>query len=219
MLDIDSHSAHISNVMLKKFILKLLLSFLLYFLVFQTAVFSQSRTNLEVFYSLTDSLSNQIIEEIPEQEKIVLLTLNLGESYSLFANNIRSSFLNTGKEILSAPIGELSYPHVNIVIEGAGIEYSEMFRNGWFGDHLVQRYAAIYGNFLQTFSSEGKRDFMFEVIDTIKVADIKSLENESFPFTKGAVPPEPFLSGLAEPLIAIGTAAVIIALFFSIRSK
>ena len=48
---------------------------------------------------------------------------------------------------------------------------------------------------------------------------IKSLENESFPFTKGAVPPEPFLSGLAEPLIAIGTAAVIIALFFSIRSK
>jgi hypothetical protein len=219
VLDIDFHSAHISNVMLKNFILKLLLNFLLYFLVFQTAFFSQSRTNLEVFYSLTDSLSYQIIEEIPEQEKIILLTLSLGESYSLFSNNIRSSFLKAGKEILNAPIGELNYPLVDIVIEGAGIEYGEMFRDGWFGDHYIQRFAEIYGNYLQTFSSEGKRDFMFEVIDTVKVEDIKYLENDSFPFTKGNVPPEPFLSGLAEPIIAIGTAAVIIALFFSIRSK
>ena len=219
VLDIDFHSAHISNVMLKKFIIKLFLNFLLYFLVFQTSVFSQSRPNLEVFYSLTDSISNQIIEEIPEHEKIILLTLNLGESYSLFSNNIRSSFLKAGKEILNTPIGELNYPHVSIVIEGAGIEYGEMFRDGWFGDHYIPRYTAIYGNYLQTFSSEGKRNFMFEVIDTIKVEDIKDLENDFFPFTKGNVPPEPFLSGLAEPIIAIGTAAVLIALFFSIRSK
>ena len=205
--------------MLKKFILKLLLNVLLYFLVFQTSVFSQSRTNLEVFYSLTDSLSNQIIEEIPEREKIILLTLNLGESYSLFSNNIRTSFLKAGKEILNSPIGELNYPQVDIVIEGAGIEYGEMFRDGWFGDHYIQRYSAIFGNYLQTFSSEGKRDFMFEVIDTVKVEEIKNLENDSFPFTKGNLPPEPFLSGLAEPIIAIGTAAVLIALFFSIRSK
>jgi hypothetical protein len=205
--------------MLKKFILKLLLNFLIYFLLFQASVFSQSRTNLEVFYSLTDSLSNQIIEEIPKREKIILLTLNLGESYSLFSNNIRTSFLKAGKEILNTPIGELNYPHVDIVIEGAGIEYGEMFRDGWFGDHYIQRYAAIYGNYLQTFSSEGKRDFMFEVIDTVKVEEVKNLENDSFPFTKGNVPPEPFLSGLAEPIIAIGTAAVLIALFFSIRSK
>jgi hypothetical protein len=205
--------------MLKKFILKLLLNFLIFFLVFQTSVLSQSRTNLEVFYSLTDSLSSRIIEEIPLDEPMILLTLNLGERYSLFANNIRSSFLKAGKEILSTPIGELNYPHVDIVIEGAGIEYGEMYRDGWFGDHLIQRYTAIYGNYLQTFSSKGKRDFMFEVIDTVKVEDINYLENDSFPFTKGSIPAEPFLSGLAEPIIAIGTAAVLIALFFSIRSK
>ena len=219
MLDIKYHSFHISNVMLKKFTLKLLPNLLLYFFVFQTSGFSQTRDNLEVFYALTDSLSNQIIEEIPGQEKIILLTLNLGESYALFANNIRSAFIKTGKEILSAPIGELNYPHVNIVIEGAGIEYGEMFRDGWFGDHLIPRYAAIYGNYLQSFSSEGKRDFMFEVMDTVKVEEIKYLENEFFSFTKGKIPPEPFLSGVAEPIIAIGTAAVLIALFFSIRSK
>jgi hypothetical protein len=172
-----------------------------------------------VLYSLTDSLSNQIINEIPAEENIVLLTLNLGESYSLFANNIKSSFIKTGKEILNTPMGELNYPHVDIVIEGVGIEYGEMYRNGWFGDHYIQRYAAIFGNYLQTFSEEGKREFLIEAIDTVKVEDIKNLENDSFPFTKGNIPPEPFLSGLAEPIIAIGTAAVLIILFFSVRSK
>lgn len=205
--------------MLKKFTLINFPLILLFFSVYQANSISQTKTNLEVLYSLTDSLANKIIKEIPSEEKIVLLTLNLGDSYSLFANNIKSSFIKTGKEILSTPIGELNYPHVDIVIEGAGIEYGEIFRDGWFGDHYIQRYAAIYGNYLQTFSSKGKRDFMSEVIDTVKVEDIKYLENDSFPFTKGNVPPEPFLSGFAEPIIAIGTAAVLIALFFSIRSK
>ncbi len=94
-----------------------------------------------------------------------------------------------------------------------------MFRDGWFGAHYVQRYCALYGNYLQSFSVEGKKDFEFSIIDTVKVEEIKYLQNESFPFTKGKIPPEPFLSAIAEPLIAIGTAAAVVILFFSVRSK
>ncbi|MBT8380617.1 MAG: hypothetical protein KJN64_15520 [Ignavibacteria bacterium] len=219
VLDIDLLSAHISNAMLRKFTPIKFQLLLLIFVLFQVNSFSQTKTNLEVFYSLTDSLSNTIIKELPSEENIVLLTLNLGESYSLFANNIKTSFIKTGKEIISTPIGELNYPHVDIVIETAGIEYGEMFRDGWFGAHYIERNAFIQGNFLQTFSTKGKREFTIESIDSVKVEEIKYLENESFPFTKGNVPPEPFLSGLAEPIIAIVTAAVLVALFFSIRSK
>jgi hypothetical protein len=203
----------------KKFILYLFCSLQFCNLILQADGFSQTPTNLEVFYSLTDSLSNQIIKDIPAEENIILLTLNLGESYSLFANNIRSAFIKTGKEIINTPIGELNYPQVDIVIEAAGIEYGEMFRDGWFGDHLIQRYAAIYGNYLQTFSPTGKIDFVYEAVDTIRVEEIEYLENGSFPFTKGNVPPEPFISGIAEPIIALGTAALIVILFFSIRSQ
>jgi len=53
----------------------------------------------------------------------------------------------------------------------------------------------------------------------VKVEEIKYLQNESFPFTTGKIPPEPFLSAIAEPLIAIGTAAAVVILFFSVRSK
>lgn len=205
--------------MLKKFALKPLVKLLILSVVFPLNGFAQKTTNLEVLYSLTDSLSRQIINEIPAEEEIILLTLNLGESYSVFANHINSAFLKTGKKIISTPIGELNYPHVDIVIEGASIEYGEMFRDGWFGAHFVERHAEISGNYLQTFSTEGKQEFIIADIDTVKVDEIKNLENESFPFTKGNIPSEPFLSGFAEPLIAIVTAAVIIALFFSIRSK
>jgi hypothetical protein len=56
-------------------------------------------------------------------------------------------------------------------------------------------------------------------IDTIKVDDIKNLENISFKFTTGSLPPEPFFSGLFEPVFALGTAAAAVILFFTIRSK
>jgi hypothetical protein len=179
----------------------------------------QTKTNLEVFYSLTDSLVDQIVQQIPPKENQILLKLNLGESYSLFYNNIITRFQKNGKEILNYIPQELHIPQVDIVIEGAGVEYGEMFKDGWFGSHYIQRYTTIFGNYLQSFSKEGKKEFEITKIDTVKVEDIKYLENDSFPFTKSTIPPEPFISGVAEPLIAIGTAAVVVALFFIIRSK
>jgi hypothetical protein len=179
----------------------------------------QTKTNLEVFYSLTDSLVDQIVQQIPPKENQILLKLNLGESYSLFYNNIITRFQKNGKEILNYIPQELHISHVDIVMEGAGVEYGEMFKDGWFGSHYIQRYTTIFGNYLQSFSKEGKKEFEITKIDTVKVEDIKYLENDSFPFTKSTIPPEPFISGVAEPLIAIGTAAVVVALFFIIRSK
>lgn len=205
--------------MLKKYSLKQILLSLIVFLLFHSFCISQTITNLELLYSLTDSLSNRILNEIPPVQEEIVLILNLGESYPVFANNIKSSFIKSGKKILESPPGEQNIPYVDIVIEGAGIEYGEMFKDGWFGSHFIQRYALLSGSYMHAFSGEGKRNFSFELADTVRVDDIEFLENESFPFTKSDLPPEPFLSGWAEPLIAIGTAAVIVALFFSVRSE
>jgi len=195
------------------------LSFLLVILFASLNLFSQTKTNLDIFYALTDSLVDQINSEIPSSEKKILLTLNLGQSYSLFTNSIKERFRQNGKEILEQPPDEIKIPHVDIVMEGAGVEYGEMFRDGWFGTHYIQRYSTIFGNYLQTFSESGKKEFEITRKDTVKVDDLKFLENDSFPFTKGTIPSEPFLSGFAEPLIAIGTAAAVIVIFFTVRSE
>jgi len=188
-------------------------------IIFSNVLQSQTPTNLEVFYSLTDSLVDKIVEEIPKEKNKILLTLNLGQSYSLFSNSIRERFKESGKEILQQPPDDLNVPHIDIVMEGAGVEYGEMYRDGWFDSHYIPRHSVIFGNFLQTYSTEGKRNFEITSVDTVKVEDMKSLENESFPFTKGTVPAEPFISGFAEPLIAIGIAVAVVVLYFTIRSE
>jgi hypothetical protein len=212
--------------MIMKFVIKYLFSpgrftllFFVIILLLSLKVNAQLKTNLDVFYSLTDSLVDQISLEIPTNEKKILLTMNLGQNYSLFSNSIKERFRQSGKEILEQPLDELNIPHVDIVMEGVGVEYGEMFRDGWFGTHYIQRYSTIFGNYLQTFSESGKIEFEFTVADTVKVDDLKFIENESFPFTKGTLPSEPFLSGFAEPLIAIGTAAAVIVIFFTVRSE
>jgi len=193
--------------------------FFVIILLLSLKVNAQLKTNLDVFYSLTDSLVDQINSEISSSEMKILLTLNLGQSYSLFSNSIKERFRQNGKEILEQPPDEIKIPHVDIVMEGAGVEYGEMFRDGWFGTHYIQRYSTIFGNYLQTFSESGKKEFEITRKDTVKVDDLKFLENDSFPFTKGTIPSEPFLSGFAEPLIAIGTAAAVIVIFFTVRSE
>jgi len=193
--------------------------FFVIILLLSLKVNAQLKTNLDVFYSLTDSLVDQINSEISSSEMKILLTLNLGQSYSLFTNSIKERFRQNGKEILEQPPDEIKIPHVDIVMEGAGVEYGEMFRDGWFGTHYIQRYSTIFGNYLQTFSESGKKEFEITRKDTVKVDDLKFLENDSFPFTKGTIPSEPFLSGFAEPLIAIGTAAAVIVIFFTVRSE
>jgi len=212
--------------MLIKFAIKYLFNsgkFLLPIIVFISLttlrVNCQTKTNLDVFYSLTDSLVDKINSEIPSSEKKILLTLNLGQNYSLFSNGIKDRFIKNGKEIIQQPPDELNIPTVDIVMEGAGVEYGEMFVDGFLGTHYIQRYSTIFGNYLQSFSEKGKQKFEITTLDTIKVEDINSLENSLYPFTKAAVPAEPFMSGLAEPLIAIGTAALVIVLFFTIRSE
>jgi len=216
----------ISIVMLIKFASKYLLNtgkfYFLFSVIFLLSISSshcQFKTNLDVFYSLTDSLVNKINSEIPSDEKKIVLTLNLGQSYSLFSNNIREQFIRNGREILNQPPDELNISTVDIVMEGAGVEYGEMFREGFFGAHYVQRFSTIFGNYLQSFSSQGKQDFEITFLDTVKVEDVSSLESPSYPFTQATLPPEPFLSGVAEPVIAIGTAALVIVLFFTIRSE
>lgn len=179
----------------------------------------QSKANLEVFYDLNDSLVQRIVKELPGEQKKILLSLNLGKSYSLFSNHLKNEFIKSGFEVLNKPIEELNIPQVNIVLEKAGVEYGDVERDGWFGDYYTTRTIEIKGNYMQTFSEKGLEEFNISEKDTVKVSDIEKLENESFPFTQGKIPAEPFLSSIWEPVIAIGIAAVTVFLFFTVRSK
>jgi len=182
-------------------------------------IFPQTKTNLEVLYSLNDSLVNQILENIPENNDKLILTLNLGDSYSIFSNHIKSVFNDNGKELFTNLEEGINLPEINIVLEEVGVQYGELDRDGWFGDYYVPRTLLIKGNYLNTASNNGLQQFFITALDTTKVEELESLENNSFLFTKGNIPVEPFLSSVWEPVIAVGVAAAAILLLFSVRSK
>ena len=188
-------------------------------LLSSTVALSQTLTNLEVLYSLNDSLTFRIKNELPKGVEGIRLKLNLGNAYSIFANQIRGAFTENGIEILPSDTNKTTLPEINIVMENAGVEYGELDRSGWFGDYYTPRTVFISGNYFTSISADPLSDYFISVTDTVRVKDINTLENESFAFTRGKIPTEPFFSSIWEPIIAIGIAAAAVILFFSIRSQ
>lgn len=180
-----------------------------------SSVFAQTKTNLDIFYTLVDSSVKEFTSYIPETKDTIQLQLNLGEVYSIFNNRILASVYSSGKIVSE----KKESTNINFIIDNAGVRYGEIFRDGFFGEYLIPRSISLKGNYLAQGNSAGFREFNYSFTDTIKYDDIKYVENQSYAFTTGAIPSEPFFSGLLEPVVAIGTAALAIILFFTIRSK
>jgi hypothetical protein len=177
---------------------------------------AQLKTNIDVFYTLIDSSANEFISHIPQETDSINLELNLGENYSIFENKIVARIYSSGKFITKEANDAVS---VNYIIENTEVTYGDIYRDGLFGSYYIPRNITLKGNYLVKNNSHFYQEFNYFSNDTISYDDINIVENESYPFTKGDIPSEPFFSGLFEPVVAIGTAALAVVLFFTIRSK
>ncbi len=193
------------------------LRFLFILILFQTTIYSQASSNIDQFYTLIDSASNLLIKDLGDSKKINL-ELNFGIDYSVFANKVRGNLLRSGIQFVGNDSIEENVVRVNFVIDNSFVRYTEPEKDGIFGDFFTERTIELSGNFFISNQSQVK-DFTIAVKDTINVEDVEKVENRSYPFTRGELPPEPFFSSLLEPIVAVGAAAIIIILFFSVRSQ
>lgn len=188
------------------------------FLLINATLHAQTKTNLDVFKSLVDSSLSEAFLKTANSQNSIFLNLKLGASFIIFEDQIYNSVKAHGRNIASvySPLenSELSYS-----VENASVSYGEIFREGFLGDHSLARKVSLSGSYRIQSKELIADNYYYENVDTIKFDDIQSLENESYPFTKGEIPTEPFLSNLFEPLVAVTTAAIVIALFFTVRSK
>ena len=166
---------------------------------------------------MVDSASTQFVNDVGNAKKIKL-ELNLGNDYSLFANQVRGKILRQGIEIVGENSSHENIVSANFVLDYTFVGYTEPERDGIFGDFFTERTIELSGNYFIS-NNPQVEDFKFAVKDTINVEDVENVENRSYPFTQGELPPEPFFSSLLEPIVAIGAAAVTVILFFSVRSK
>jgi len=191
---------------------------LLVIIIAHISLHAQTKTNLYVFKVLVDSSIADLLVNTSGSQKNIYLELKLGSSYTIFEDQIYKS-IQTRKRNIAPVFNPSENLGVSYSVENAKVNYGEVFRDGFLGDHFIERKIVISGSY--RFQNEEMifKDFLFENIDTVKFDDIPTLENSSYPFTKGDIPAEPFLSNLFEPIVAITTAAVVIALFFTVRSK
>ncbi len=193
------------------------LRFLFVLLLFKTSAYPQAISNLDKFYTLIDSASSLLIKDLGDAKK-VNLELNFGIDYSVFANQVRGKLLRNGVQLVGDNSDEQNFVRVNFVVDNSFVEYSEAEKDGIFGDFFTERTINLSGNYFISNNSQVK-DFKLTSVDTINVEEVEYVENRSYPFTLGDLPPEPFFSSLLEPIVAIGAAATVIILFFSVRSQ
>ncbi len=173
-------------------------------------------TNLERLTSLVDSSSSKIVLAVQDTSSIYNLSNNTPSEYSILDNRVISGLSKSGLKISETGSNILTY-----TISNAGVEYTDLFRDGLFGDYLLERRFDLNGNFVITKLGRNIKSDTFELTltDTINYDNLASVENNSLPFTKAIPPSEPFMPSIIEPVIAITAVAVTVILFFSVRSK
>lgn len=189
--------------------------FLLVILLSTISVHGQSKTNLEIFFSQVDSAGKEILSNIADKNTLVKINFLSGSEYSILENRLTSFLIKNG---LTLSTDENSSLKLSFAITEASVKYNDSFRDGLFGDILVERTVLLNGNFLIPEQNLSK-DFSYLSADTIKYEQLSEIENRAYPFTQNNHPSEPFLSSFIEPIIAVGAAATAVILFFTIRSK
>ena len=187
------------------------------FTFFCFQVQAQSSSNLNRIYGLIDESVDKISAKLENTEEYKI-EFELPSEYSIFKNIV----LNKFREKSEASFVEIDFAgRLNYSIAEAGTNYNKTFRKGFLGSYYIERKVFLSGSY--SIAREGKitetGEFNYSGTDTVKKSDINQLESSALPFTKSEKPAEPFFGSLLEPVVAIGTAAVTIFLFFSVRSK
>lgn len=186
--------------------------------VFTTSIYSQPKTNLELFYSLIDSAANTIGSKNSNYLNDVSLTITLGSGYEVFRNQVHSSFNKIISHLDGSEKNSLNR-NLFFTLDQVKLEYPDSYRDGFFGEFYTIRNATITGSYRLNTIPGTVESFSFEVTDSIATKELQYLENYSYPFTIAEKPAEPFFSSLFEPIVAVGATAAAVILFFTIRSK
>jgi len=184
--------------------------FILIYFILTGIVSAQSKSNLDVFYKLIDSTLTFLPGELPSNSSLSLAPGNPNLLYNYIYSRLSTKY----REI---KINDKDF-YLSYALEDLKLSYGEIFRKKFLGDYYINRNFNLKGNFIIP-EKQIHRDFNLAYEDTVKLDDLKGLENEMHPFTRSEIPPEPLFQGIIEPIVAIGTAAAAVVLFFVLRSK
>ncbi len=181
-------------------------------------IFPQTKTNLEIVYSLIEKSVTETSSLEIEKSQPLKINLSSPASFEFLHIKVIDAFSNSGYKLHvdSVQKGTIGYS-----ITGINTAYGEPFQDGLFGEYFTQR--TIVYRTLINYTENGhvlfSKEMVNESTDTIPVSQVSTVENPSLFFTKGNILEPPVLSNLLEPILVVGTLIVTVILLFTVRGK
>lgn len=179
---------------------------------------SQTKTNLEKFYSLVEQSVNGVTSGKVNRESKVFIDASSPEGFQL----LKSSLIEkAGLVVKVNPQKDNSDYILTYTIEDAKIKYGDAFTQSFLGRNYVERIVSLKGfaGIQKPAENISTNHFEYTEKDTVEYQGLKELGNPAYPFTNPEIPSEPFLSSIWEPIIAVGVAVTTVYLLFTVRSK
>jgi len=186
-------------------------------LIFQQVLFAQTRTNLDIVNDLIEKSLLNLDNSVINRNLTFNFIYRSSGSYSFLKSKVVDSYI---KKVIPISENESLENKLEHSINNITVEYSNPYKDGFFGNLLIERRINIDATLILSERAGIKTiDLSNSYKDTIEVEKISRLENPAIPFTQSTIPGLPLFSNLLEPIIVVGTLIVTIILFFTIRSK
>lgn len=175
------------------------------------------KTNFELVDSLVQ-MSAKLIAENENLQKTYSLEFSGSSDYQVLKARVIANLQKYGFRLID---DSENIQVINYNLDEVKTSYPEIFKDGFLGGYFAKRIANIKGSYfiINSKNIEESKEFDFTLSDSVYFSDVSRLENIAYSFTRADLPEEPFFASTLEPVIAIGTAAVAVYLFFNIRSK
>ncbi|MCL4551236.1 MAG: hypothetical protein M1495_22010 [Bacteroidetes bacterium] len=179
---------------------------------------AQTKSNLEVIYSLIDRSVAKADSAIGGKQNIFLSVTN-PQTLDVLKPRVQEAFNSKGYVLLGQK--DEAHKSIDYTLVSAKVEYKDSFSDGLFGGTLLLREISLAGSFSVEAGSGiiNPQWFSETITDTVNLDELNSIENQALPFTQAPVPSLPLLSNLWEPIIVVGTLIVTVVLLFTVRSK
>jgi len=188
-----------------------------------TSSFSEiPKTNLQRFQQGISEITNAVLREPYLQNRDTIIVYIDSSQYSWFIEQgITKALLEKGVYTKLSSINSISpSPLIEVHPSELTTQYSEPFRESIWGTRYITRKINIsmfvtcsIPNSIQ-FNAEKK----WSEIDTVQWDEVQTIESPLINFTVGTKTNSSWFDTYMEPFVVIGTTAVTIFLFFTVRS-
>jgi hypothetical protein len=191
-------------------------------LAFQSGIAQQEgpTTNIRAYQILAGRIGDSLNASIGTGDSVrVLLSVRPDGSAWLVDGGIAQALQEGRRTVVVMPPADYA---ADLGILEMHVVYRNARSEGMFSGKIVDREVALNMSAQLVDQRSGimtlNTEFREALIDTVRVAEIPTLEDPNIPFTQGTPPGEGFFSSFAEPLIMIGAVAVAVYLLFAVRS-